>query len=240
MMAADILEYQVPFQHTVLVGSRWRPNATQRTALLLHGGGASTAAGFLELRTFLNARGIETHAFDCIGHGRTGGPQLGTTLQERVQQVQAVVSSQQLKPSTLAIVGFSMGGYVAAKAAVELGAACLCLAIPAAYATHAYQVPFGPAFSQILRTARSWENSDAFELVRDYPGHMLVVSAEHDRIVPAEIPDRYASLSHHRASTVHHVVKDSGHNLNEHFEREPEARMAAYKEIASLCQRGDA
>jgi len=240
MMTADILEYEVPFQHTVLFGSRWTPQGATRSALLLHGGGTSTAAGFLELRSFLAAHGIETHAFDCIGHGRTGGPQLGTTLQSRVHQVHAVVKSQQLAPSALTLVGFSMGAYVAAKAAVELRAPRLCLAIPAAYAVQAYEVPFGPSFSQILRTPGSWEESDAFELIRDYPGHMLVVSAERDAIVPAEIPERYASVGNCRASTAHHVIKKSGHNLSEHFEREPRARMAAYEEIALLCLRGDA
>jgi pimeloyl-ACP methyl ester carboxylesterase len=133
-----------------------------------------------------------------------------------------------------------MGAYVAVKASVAVGVPRLCLAIPAAYAAQAYKTPFGPEFSKILRTPRSWANSDAFELVRDYSGHLLVVSAEEDRIVPAEIPQRYAASRTNRASTVHHVIKGSGHNLSEHYEREPEARMAAYTEIASLCQRGDA
>lgn len=240
MLIPDIFEFEVPFQRTVLLGNRWTPQGATRKALLLHGGGTSAADGFLELRTFLYAQNIETLAFDCVGHGRTGGPLLGTTLHERVQQVNAVIKSQRIKPSTLAIVGFSMGAYVAVKAAVEIGVRRLCLAIPAAYSTQAYKVPFGPEFSQILRTPRSWANSDAFDLTRDYTGHLLVVSAEEDRIVPAEIPQRYASARDKLASTVHHVVKGSGHNLSEHYEREPQARMAAYTEIASLCQRGDA
>lgn len=240
MLTADTLEYEVPFQHTLLVGNRWVPRRAIRTALLLHGGGASAADGFQELRAFLYAQAIETLAFDFVGHGRTGGPQLGTTLQERVQQVHAAINSQRLEPSTLTLIGFSMGAYVAVKAAVEVGAHRLCLAIPAAYAAQAYMAPFGPAFSQILRTPRSWVNSDAFDLTRDYTGHLLVVSAEEDKVVPAEIPQRYASAGDNRASTVHHVVKGSGHNLSEHYEREPQARMTAYNEIASLCHRSSA
>ena len=112
--------------------------------------------------------------------------------------------------------------------------------IPAAYAAHAYMAPFGPEFSKILRTPQSWANSDAFDLTRNYDGHLLVISAEEDRVVPAAIPQRYASAENNRASTVHHVVKGSGHNLSEHYEREPSARTAAYSEIASLCQRGAA
>lgn len=240
MLAADTLEFQVPFQRTALLGNRWAPVGATRTALLLHGGGTSAADGFQELRTFLYAQGIETLAFDFVGHGRTGGQQLGTTLHERVQQVHEVIQSQRLEPAKLTLIGFSMGAYVAVKAAVEVGIPRLCLAIPAAYAAQAYKVPFGPEFSQILRSPRSWANSDAFDLTSNYTGHLLVVSADEDRIVPGEIPQSFASAPSSRASTVHHVVKGSGHNLSEHYEREPMARVAAYSEIASLCQRGDA
>ena len=236
MVAASNLEFEVPFQRSALVGNRRTPQGAISSAILLHGGGTSAADGFEELRTFLHTQGIETLAFDCIGHGRTGGPQLGTTLHERVQQVLAVIKFQCLEPSTLTVVGFSMGAYVAVKVAVEVGVPRLCLAIPAAYAAQAYKAPFGPEFSQILRTPRSWETSDAFDLMLTYSGHLLVISAEEDRVVPAEIPRRYASTSTSRRSTVHHVVKRSGHNLSEHYEREPQARMAAYTEIASLCQ----
>lgn len=237
MLTAGSLEFEVPFQGTALLGSRRTPHGATCTALLLHGGGTSAADGFEELRTFLHAKGIETLAFDCVGHGRTGGSQLGTTLHERVQQVRAVIKSQRPDLSILTLVGFSMGAYVAVKAAVEAGVQRLCLAIPAAYAAQAYQAPFGREFSQILRTPRSWETSDAFDLIRNYTGHLLVVSAEEDKIIPAEIPQRYATARIGRGSTVHHVVKGSGHNLSAHCEREPLARMAAYTEIAALCQR---
>jgi pimeloyl-ACP methyl ester carboxylesterase len=240
MLTAGSLEFEVPFQRTVLLGNRRTPHGATRSAILLHGGGTSAADGFEELRTFLHAQGVETLAFDCVGHGRTGGQQLGTTLHERVQQVHAVITSQNLEPSVLTLIGFSMGAYVAVKAAAEIGVPRLCLAIPAAYTAQAYKTPFGPEFSQILRTPRSWETSDAFDLIRNYTGHLLVVSAEEDRIVPAEIPQRYATTRTNRRSTVHHVIKGSGHNLSEHYERDPQARMAAYTEIASLCQRGDA
>jgi uncharacterized protein len=240
MLAVSNLEFEVPFQHSMLLGSRQTPQGATRSALILHGGGSSAAEGFEDLRTFLHAQRIETLAFDFVGHGRTGGQQLGTNLRERVQQVCAVIRSQSLEPSMLSLIGFSMGAYVAVKAAAEVGVQRLCLAIPAAYAAEAYQVPFGPEFSQILRAPRSWESSDAFDLLANFTGHLLVISAEEDAIVPAEITQRYADIGAGRRSTVHHVVKGAGHTLRAHYEREPQARVAAYTEIAALCQRGDA
>ena len=240
MQSATAIEYRVPFRETVLIGSRLTPERATHSAILLHGGGSSTADGFHELRAFLYAQGIETHAFDFIGHGRTGGQQNGTTLQDRVKQVHEVVKAQRIERTTLALVGFSMGAYVAMKVAAEAQIPRLCLAIPAAYAARAYEEPFGPEFSQVLRTPRSWESSDAFGLARYYAGHLLVISAEEDKVVPAEIPYRYASGRENRASTEHHVIRGAGHKLSEHYEREPEARQTVYKAIATLCQRGDA
>jgi hypothetical protein len=133
-----------------------------------------------------------------------------------------------------------MGAYIAVKVAVELQVPRLCLAIPAAYSMQAYRVPFGPKFSEILRAPRSWAESDAFDLVLGYTGHLLVVSAEEDKVVPPEIPQRYASGSVNRLSTAHHIVRRSGHSLSEHYEREPNARTAVYTEVASLCLHGDA
>jgi len=237
MLSQDVIDFAVPFQGTLLHGTQWTPPGATHTALVLHGGGTSAAQGFGELRRFLHARQIGTLAFDAVGHGRTGGAQLGTTLQQRVQQVVAVVQAQGLAPASLALVGFSMGAYVAVKAAAQLGVPRLCLAIPAAYATQAFEVPFGPQFSQILRTPGSWVQSDAFDLVADYPGHLLVLSAEEDRVVPPEIPHTYLTRANNSASRQHHIIQRAGHKLNEHYAREPQAQKAAYSAIAALCQR---
>lgn len=237
MLSINSLDFEVPFQGALLRGNRWTPPGATRMALVLHGGGTSTAEGFGELRRFLHASNVATLAFDAVGHGRTGGEQLGTTLQQRVQQVIAVVQSQELAPESLALIGFSMGAYVAVKAAVQLGVPRLCLAIPAAYATQAFEVPFGPQFSQILRTPGSWVPSDAFDLVADYTGHLLVVSAEEDRVVPSEIPQKYLACALNAASRQHHIILRAGHKLSEHYAREPQAREAAYSAIVALCQR---
>ncbi len=232
-----IEEFQVPFAGTHLFGSHWQPTAPRATALILHGGGLSNAAGFDALRTHLAGHGVASVAFDAVGHGRTGGAQLGTTLEGRVQQVVAVAEALALRPEALTLAGFSMGAYVAVKAAVALGVPRLCLAIPAAYAPEAYAVPFGPAFSAILRTPRSWARSDAFDAVRQHHGHLLVVSAERDEVVPADIPATYATSAVNGASVHHHVVPGSLHNLSAHYEQDPAAREAVYSQIAALCLR---
>jgi pimeloyl-ACP methyl ester carboxylesterase len=237
MQTTELVQFEVPFRGECLIGSRSAIPNNFPVALILHGGGTSCAEGFQELRAFLHARQIATVAFDAIGHGHTGGAQLGTSLEDRVEQVVSVVKHLDLQTSAMTLMGFSMGAYVAVKAASELGIPRLGLAIPAAYATLAYRVPFGPQFSEILRTPTSWADSDAFDLVAAYTGHLLVISAEADRVVPTEIPAKYISVAKVSASKRHHVVRGAGHSLSEHYARVPDARDAAYTEIAWLCQR---
>ncbi|MDR3369386.1 alpha/beta fold hydrolase [Rhodoferax sp.] len=228
----------MPFRGEGLIGTCSVVSANSPVAVILHGGGTSSAVGFQELRAFLHARQVATVAFDAIGHGCTGGAQLGTNLEDRVEQVVTVVRHLDLPTSATSLIGFSMGAYVAVKAASELGIPRLGLAIPAAYATRAYRVPFGPRFTEILRTPASWAHSDAFDLVAAYSGHLLVISADADQVVPPEIPAKYILVAKSSASKRHHIVRAAGHNLSEHYARVPDARDAAYAEIACLCQRG--
>ena len=128
-----------------------------------------------------------------------------------------------------------MGAYVAVRVATTLGAGRLCLAIPAAYAPAAFAVPFGPLFTDVLRRPRSWEDSDAFKLISHFAGHVLVLSAENDKIIPHEIPQKYCSSAEQALSVRHHVVARAGHNLSLHYLAEPDARGRVHEEIAGLC-----
>ena len=116
-----VTDFAVPFRGHLLMGDRWTPPDIAGTALLLHGGGSSSVARFQALRALLYQRHIETLAFDFIGHGRTGSAQLGTTLDERVQQVLAATQYLHLNPSALTLIGFSTGAYVAIIARALLG-----------------------------------------------------------------------------------------------------------------------
>lgn len=227
--------FSVPFGRHTLWGDRLTPSKVRGTALILHGAGQSSASGFSELRNFLAERQIETLVFDAVGHGKTGGAQLGTTLAERVEQVRQVAQNQALDPRTLTIIGFSMGAYVAAKSAALIGATRLGLAIPAAYATEAFQVPFGPGFTAVLRTPGSWCTSDTFDVVARFTGHLLVISAEHDQAIPHAIPQRYFDLATCARSRRHHLVEGAGHDLSAHYAAAPEAQILAYHAITALC-----
>ncbi|HEY4081230.1 MAG TPA: alpha/beta fold hydrolase [Burkholderiaceae bacterium] len=233
-------QFTVSFDGRTLHGDHWQPASARGAALLLHGGGRSSSAGLAPVRQFMFERGVSSTAFDFIGHGRTGGELLGSSLAERLAQLYKVIEARRLEPRQLALIGFSMGGHVAAvastaSAASQQGFAALGLVIPAAYSAQAAELRFGPAFSAAIRLPRSWEDSNAFHAVSQFKGRLQIISGQYDAVVPAEIPQRYFNVAVHCAERHHHVVADSGHDLSAQFALQPEAEHRAHDLLTRLA-----
>ena len=90
----------------------------------------------------------------------------------------------------LTLIGASMSGYTAVKLTRLHEVKNLVLIVPAMYTPEAYEVPFNGGFSEIIRSHRSWERSDAWEILRGFTGKLLVVAAEHDTVIPREVVQR--------------------------------------------------
>lgn len=227
----------VPFAGTVLRGDRWLIDGNGAPqALLLHGGGTSSSAGLQPLREHLRDQGIASTAFDFIGHGRTGGVLIGSSLAERLAQVEAVMQATGLTPGSSGIIGFSMGGHIAALAAGKHGFAACGLVIPAAYAAAAAELPFGPAFSAAIRRPESWRDSDAFTALSAFRGRVQIVSAELDAVVPAAIPCQYLQACRLAAMRHHQAISGAGHDLSTHFDTRPQDRTLVYDRLAALIR----
>lgn len=227
-------QFTVSFDGRTLHGDHWQPASARGAALLLHGGGRSSSAGLAPVRRFMFERGIASTSFDFIGHGRTGGELLGSSLAERLAQLYKVLEARRLEPKQLALIGFSMGGHVAAVASPQDFAA-LGLVIPAAYSAQAASLRFGPAFSAAIRQPRSWEDSNAFHTVSQFRGRLQIISGEYDAVVPAEIPQRYFNVAVHCVERHRHVVAGSGHDLSAQFALQPEAEHRAHDLLARLA-----
>ena len=175
----------------------------------IHGGGISNRTVFNDLRQALLQHGVGSTALDCIGHGQTGGVFADSSLQSRDLQALAAIKTCAVRPD--ALIGISMGAYNAIHLSESLSVQTLILLVPGVYTLEAYRVPFGAAFSEIIRKPRSWAASDAWDILGRYRGKLLVVAAERDSVVPLEIPERlYASATRasHRELL---IVPEAGH-----------------------------
>ena len=177
--------FTVPFGQRLLHGDAYELPCR---GLVLHGAGDSRRDRFSRLRRDLCDRGLPTAAFDCIGHGETGGELLGSCLRERTEQAAGVIAAACREPLTL--IGASMGAYTALRLTEGFAVEGLVLIVPAAYAPATYEVPFGPAFSAVIRESGSWRDSDAFALLRRFTGRLLIVAGENDSVIPSELVER--------------------------------------------------
>lgn len=154
--------------------------------ICLHGGGIRGRIGFRKIREVLSNKGISSCAFDCKGHGETGGKLSDTSLKDKVEQTISVIDSEKIK-KPLTIIASSMGGYVAIKMTELYDVENLILIAPAVYSREAYQISFGSEFSSIIRQPFSWLNSDAWEILKKYTGNILIYKAENDQIIPEDV-----------------------------------------------------
>jgi pimeloyl-ACP methyl ester carboxylesterase len=178
----------VDFEDGSLVGDVLSDGSTP-ALLVLHGAGDSCRQNFKWLREELWAAGISSAAFDFVGHGDTGGDLKSSSLSSRTRQACRVIDALRLK-QPFALMGVSMSGYTAVKLLEHYRIKNLILVVPAMYTAQAYRIPFNGGFSGIIRQPQSWVHSDAWHILADYRGRLLVVAGEEDRIIPRSVVTR--------------------------------------------------
>ncbi|MEE4606927.1 MAG: alpha/beta fold hydrolase [Desulfobacteraceae bacterium] len=198
--------FELPFENEILRGDAY---AERCDTIVLHGAGKSSRARFSRLREGLNANGIPTVSFDFIGHGETGGALVGSSLQGRTAQAAAVIRHRGCEPLTL--IGASMGAYTAIKLAETFSVDNLILLVPAVYTPQAYETPFGPAFSTVIRVPGSWQDSDAFRILEEFKGNLLVTAAEADAVIPMAVIQKIQASAHQAETNRLHIVPESRH-----------------------------
>ncbi len=208
--AGEIEAFNVAFDGHVLRGDHYA-GAQGNPALVLHGAGASTRHMHLLLRQALRQRGVGTTCFDCVGHGETGGTLAQSSLHSRTRQAEAVIAARRLA-QPLALIGISMGAYNAIRVTQSHRVDALVLMVPGVYTPHAYDLPFGPAFSAVIRRERSWADTDAWDMLAAFEGALLVVAAEHDAVIPLEIPERLVASAVRARRRELMVVEGGQHN----------------------------
>ena len=55
------------------------------------------------------------------------------------------------------------------------------------YSARADAVAFNRGFTDIIRQPQSWNHSDAWDILAQYRGRLLIVAGENDRIIPREV-----------------------------------------------------
>ncbi|WP_176644804.1 alpha/beta hydrolase [Duganella sp. SG902] len=235
-----IIDFEAPFEGRQLKGDHYVGRDSNRI-LYLHGAGNSTRRGHHLLRGALQRRGLGSVCFDAVGHGDTGGTLAESSVASRTRQAQAVLAAVagRALPEPLVVIGSSMGAYNAIRLSERHRVDALVLIVPGVYTPSAYEVPFGPAFSAIIRRERSWADSDAWDILSRFEGRLLVIHAEHDAVIPLEISERLVAAATRAESRQLHIVRGAEHNrLWSLLEETPEHFDAAVDMVAAMVNGG--
>jgi len=208
-------EFKVAFEKTQLVADVL-PADTKPNVLIIHGAGTADRARYSYIREPLAADGVPTATFDQIGHGDTGGELIGSSLIARTEQALAVIHHLKLS-QPLGILGASMGAYTAVRITQYVTVDRLVLFVPGVFHRDAYQLPFGNKFSEKIREPQSWHHSDAFEILAGFTGKLLIVAAEEDTVVPAEIPQRLYESAVNAKHRELFVTPNAPHRIREYL-----------------------
>jgi pimeloyl-ACP methyl ester carboxylesterase len=188
--------FRAPFEGHDLVGDVLSSAAAPLRLLVLHGAGQSHRARFQLTREHLLAHGIGSAAFDCIGHGDTGGDLKSSSLANRTAQACAAIEAVPLS-RPFSVFGASMGAYTAASLLPRYPIDALVLLGPAMYAAEAHAIPFNAGFTDIIRRPQSWVSSEAWSWLAAFTGRLLIIAGEHDTVIPPDVIRRvYAAAEH--------------------------------------------
>lgn len=147
--------------------------------ILMHGyGGWSDEVHLVRTSEQLQAAGVASLRVDFTGHGRSGGSfqSFSDMAVTEVDDAQAIYDFAAALPfeSSISLVGYSLGGLIAAHAAGELGDAITSVVLLAPAPTYGVYVP-------VLDSAAKYE------------GPVLILQGDSDQLVSVEVAERYAA-----------------------------------------------
>ncbi|CAN7484645.1 alpha/beta fold hydrolase [Acidovorax sp. LjRoot118] len=206
--------FQVPFRGVQLHGTTTHsPSHSTPRTLALHGGGASSRLGYQPLLDFLAERSHASVAFDFAGQGESTSSMAASGLLDRAQQALAVVDFLQM-PRPVSLIASSMGGHIACSLIEALAPPALVLYCPAAYEAAALEVPFGPAFQQVIRATSDFAASPAFDALERFEGRLLLVLGAEDAVIPRQVEDQYIRRARKARSVEVLLLDGAAHHLH--------------------------
>jgi len=96
-------------------------------------------------------------------------------------------------------------------------------------------LPFDGGFSAVIRKPRSWDETDAWDILGRFTGRLLVIAAQNDTVIPPEIPARLVDVAGKASWRQLHVVADAQHNRLFSLLAERPAAFAETMELVFAC-----
>lgn len=216
-----------------LAGTLVTPGTLIPGVLFVHGWGGSQQQYVTRARE-VAALGCICLTFDLRGHARTVEQQKSVTREQNLNDViaayDALVRQRGVDRSSIAVVGSSYGGYLAAILTAHRPVRWLVLRVPALYKDSEWATPKDQlrklqGLEAYRRLAVTAAESRALLACSQYKGDALVVESGRDAIIPPQVVANYRGALSGAASLTYRLMENADHALSS------EADQQAYTTI---------
>ncbi len=203
---------------TVLVPQRELPGV-----LFVHGWGGSQEQDLSRARE-VAALGCVCLTFDLRGHRANAVRRETVSRAQNLQDLCAaydwLAGQRQVDADTMAIVGVSYGGYLAAILSALRPVRWLALRTPALYLDRDWDMPKrqlheDPELERYRRQAVAAQDNRALRACAGFAGDVLLVEAGNDRIIPRQVIDNYAAAFSRARTMTRRLIGDADHGFSE-------------------------
>ena len=216
-----------------ILGTLISPGALVPGVLFVHGWGGDQRQYLARARA-IAALGCVCLTFDLRGHAQTLTQHETVSREESLRDILAaydfLAAQHNVDSDSIAVVGSSYGGYLAALVTALRPIKWLALRVPALYKDSEWSLP-----KLKLRTEQDLakyrlqpvgpEESKALRACHAFTGDVLLVESEHDAVIPHQVIVNYREACKSARSLTYRLLEGSDHGLSD------EAMQVAYRDL---------
>jgi pimeloyl-ACP methyl ester carboxylesterase len=208
------------------------------SVISFHGfGTTATRTRIRYMLDHLAGHGVSSACFDFSGNGDSTGELDKATLNLRRDEAHAAAKFLGRPEGSLAIIGTSMGAYLAALLSPVLRPRSLILISPAAYPEDAMELKLTEDFPKLARRPPgAYVGSPAFEALRTFEGDLLVITGGKDEVLPEGVTQLYAESAPSARSRKVIRLEESGHKVHPWLQEHAEERANVLREVLAVTR----
>lgn len=213
----------LPVENDRISGTMLSPTMSWPGVLFAHGWGGSQEHDLARAREAAGL-GCVCLTFDLRGHERTAHQRETVNrpqnLADMVAAYDYLVRQPSTDPSSIAVIGISYGGYLAALLSQVRPVRWLALRSPALYMDDDWILPKRElhrdrGLDEYRRSTVAWHDNLALRACASFVGDVLLVEAENDEVIPSVVTDGYAAAFLKAHSLTRRKIAGADHGFQE-------------------------
>jgi pimeloyl-ACP methyl ester carboxylesterase len=205
-----------------ILGTLISPGTLLPGVLFVHGWGGSQEQYVARARE-LAALGCVCLTFDLRGHAQTLGRQDSVSREDNMRDILAaydfLAALRNVDSDSIAVVGSSYGGYLAALLTAWRPVKWLSLRVPALYKDSEWSLPKlrlkgDQDLEKYRLQAVGPDESKALRACRAFTGDVLIVESEHDTVIPHQVIVNYREACISARSLTYRLIEGADHGLS--------------------------